>query len=106
MPGESMLDEQMNFRLERGEKARHDKRYFHLTPQGWVRQDSLPFPRDRVETWVYETHRIETQPPGEEAEVELRLSRLWSDAGVTAGARDALRARFGRMAAPRPDRNR
>jgi hypothetical protein len=95
-----MLDEQMSVR-QRHEKARHDRRYFHLTPNGWIRRDKLPFPQDRVETWVYET-----QPVGEDADVAVRLLRLWSDAAMTAATRDALRARFGRVAAPKPDRNR
>ncbi len=76
----------------------HDKRYFHLTPKGWVRQDSLPFPQDRVETWLYETERLHA-----DADEEVRLSRLWANAAMTAGARDALRGRFASMmAAPAP----
>ena len=74
---------------------RPDKRYFHLTPKGWVRKDELPFPQDRVETWVHESERLH-----EDAEEEIRLSRLWSDAATAPAARDALRARFAQMTAP------
>jgi hypothetical protein len=66
-----------------------DRRYFHLTPRGWIRQDHLPYPQDRVETWVYEIKR-----PAEDAEEEATLVQLWSNPAMKASACDALRAWF------------
>jgi hypothetical protein len=88
-----MLEEHTNVCLESGEDMRDDKRYFHLTPKGWVRQDDLPYPWDRVETWVYEIERVED-------EEEVRLVRLWSNDSMTPAARDGLRAKFGLAGAP------
>lgn len=34
-----------------------DDGYFHLTPDGWKRQDEEPFPENRVETWQYSMHQ-------------------------------------------------
>jgi hypothetical protein len=76
-----------------------DKGYFHLTPRGWVRQDQLPHPEDRVETWLYQPE------PEESAEIQLCLTRVWIDPGMTVRERDALRAKFARPQRIMAERN-
>jgi hypothetical protein len=78
----------------------HDKGYFHLTPRGWVRRDNLPYPDERVETWLYEL-----ECPAEDAKDRVYLTRIWFNPGVTPGTRDAIRAKFGEPMMATRERN-
>jgi len=78
----------------------NDKGYFHLTPKGWVRQDNLPYPEDRVETWLYEL-----ECPAEDAKDRVYLTRIWVSSDTAAKARDALRTQFGEPMMATPERN-
>ncbi len=77
-----------------------EKGYLHLTPKGWVRHDNLPYPEDRVETWLYEK-----ECPAEDAKERVCLTRVWINEGFSARAREKLRFAFGEPLAPSPDRN-
>jgi hypothetical protein len=77
-----------------------DKGYFHLTSNGWVRQDNLPYPEGRLETWLYEM-----ECPSDDAKDRVYLTRVWFSPSMTSRARDALRARFGEPLMATPDRN-
>ena len=55
-----------------GEFPKSEQGYFHLTPTGWVRQDQVPFPQDRCETWLYEM-----EWPQEDAKERVTLTRIW-----------------------------
>lgn len=72
--------------------------YFHLTPEGWVRQDRAPFPQDRCETWRYEM-----EWPEEDAKEQVTLTKVWATS--YSAANDALRARFGEAVVPTCCRN-
>ncbi len=74
--------------------------YFHLTSNGWIRKDVLPFPSDRLETWRYEEER-----PAEDAKDRIRLTRIWSAAGVLETQLVALHAHFGEAVVPDQDRH-
>jgi hypothetical protein len=63
--------------------------YYHLTPEGWRRQDQEPFPENRVETWRYEME----QPSQWSKEYE-RWSCVWASPDHSRQDRDALRTRF------------
>ena len=77
-----------------------DKGYYHLTPKGWLRQDSLPYPDSRIETWLYEM-----ECPAEDAKDQVCLTRVWFNPGWSARARDALRMQFGEPLMATPERN-
>ncbi|HWC64129.1 MAG TPA: hypothetical protein VG501_10940 [Rhizomicrobium sp.] len=77
-----------------------DKGYYHLTPKGWVRQDNLPYPDDRVETWLYEM-----ECPAEDAKDQVCLTRVWFNPAWGARARDGLRSQFGEPLMATPERN-
>ena len=78
---------------------RTESGYFHLTPQGWVRQDSRPFPENRCETWLYEM-----EWPHEDAKEQVTLTKVWASS-ASETSNDALRARFGDAVAPSPARS-
>ncbi len=80
--------------------ANRDRGYFHLTSGGWVRQDNLPYPPDRVETWLYEM-----ECPAEDAKDQVCLTRVWFSPAMTERARGALRAHFGQPMMATPERN-
>jgi hypothetical protein len=82
------------------EYPRVDCGFFHLTPQGWVRQDHQPFPTDRVETWSYEM-----ECPAEDVREQVCLRRIWTNSRMTSQNRDAIRARFGDALLPTTERN-
>jgi hypothetical protein len=79
---------------------RRDKGYFHLTPKGWMRQDDLPYPENRVETWLYEM-----VCPAEDAKDRVSLIRVWFNQGWSAKAREALRSQYGEPLLATPERN-
>ena len=68
----------------------YDMGYFHLTPEGWERKDSEPFPSNRVETWRYKS-----ETPSDAAKEQVRLERLWSSSAASTAQRANLRAKFG-----------
>ena len=82
------------------EYPRIDSGFFHLTPQGWVRQDHQPFPTDRVETWSYEM-----ECPAEDVREQVCLRRIWTNSKITPQHRDAIRAHFGEALLPTTERN-
>ena len=71
--------------------------YFHLTQEGWVRQDREPFPAARIETWRYEAY-----VPAEDAKEQVSLTRVWTRRGANG---DALHMRFGEPVLPSRQRN-
>lgn len=79
---------------------RIDTGFFHLTPHGWLRQDHLPFPADRVETWSYHM-----ECPADDAREQVSLCRVWAHPKVELQRRDAIRAQFGDAQLPTTDRN-
>jgi hypothetical protein len=74
--------------------------FYHLTPKGWLRQDHMPVPEDRVETWSYEM-----VCPADDARDEVYLRRIWASPSTTSEVRDALRAKFGDPLSPTTTRN-
>jgi UrcA family protein len=82
------------------EFPRNEKGYFHLTPEGWVRQDRFPFPANRCETWLYEM-----EWPHEDAKEQVTLTKVWTSAPPDAVTTNLLRSRFGDPVAPTPERN-
>ncbi len=79
---------------------RIDSGFFHLTPQGWLRQDHQPFPADRVETWSYNM-----ECPADEVREQVCLRRIWTNPRTTPERRDAIRALFGDAQFPTTERN-
>ena len=67
-----------------------ERGFFHLTPQGWVRRDAVPFPDDRLETWRYEM-----EWPAEDAKEQVTLTKVWISPVSAEAANDQLRTRFG-----------
>jgi hypothetical protein len=67
-----------------------DERCFHLTPQGWVREDNEPYPADRIETWHYSM----SQASGWSRE-RRSLSCEWATPTLTRAERDKIRKKFG-----------
>lgn len=76
-----------------------DRGYLHLTPAGWIRCDAVPFPADRVETWLYEMDQ-----PEEDAKEMDCLTRLWISDAKSAEEIEQLRAKFGDPVPPAKDR--
>lgn len=74
--------------------------YFHLTSQGWIRQDALPFPAERLETWQYEEER-----PAEDAKDRIRLTRIWRKPGIAETQLESLHTNFGEAVSPDVDRH-
>jgi hypothetical protein len=72
----------------------------HLTPNGWVRRDRAPFPKDRLESWSFERER-----PAEDAKEQVCLTRTWICAGSAKDVRAALHNRFGAPFQPNRTRN-
>jgi hypothetical protein len=67
-----------------------DEGFFHLTATGWRRQDTSPFPADRIETW-----RFRSETPADDAKQQVHLERLWICHHTPAEERDQIRAHFG-----------
>lgn len=76
-----------------------DEGYFHLTENGWLRQDMEPFPTTRLETWHYET----TTPSSAHKEL-VHLTRIWIAPGPEAEIA-AIRHRYGDAVEPSPNRH-
>ena len=74
--------------------------FFHLTPDGWVRRDREPFPKNRVETWAYEMECL-----AEDAKERVCLTRTWVQPEFPSQARENLHFRFGEPMAATPERN-
>lgn len=74
--------------------------YFHLTPRGWERKDTKPFPEDRVETWYYEM-----ECPAEDAKEQVTLARSWMGPTKSLELKKVLHARFGDPIEPAHSRN-
>jgi hypothetical protein len=66
-----------------------DDGYFHLTPDGWKRQDEEPFPENRIETWQYSMH----QASGWSKE-NVSWSCVWASPDHSPSEREVLRRRF------------
>lgn len=79
-------------RIERG--------FFHLTPEGWIRQDHQPFPKDRMETWAYES-----ECPADDAKEQAYLTRTWACPAVSEQGRAAFKMLHGQPVQPQPMRN-
>jgi hypothetical protein len=77
-----------------------ERGFYHLTPDGWLRRDRQPFPKDRVETWAYEMECL-----AEDAKERVCLTRTWVQPKVQSEAREDLHARFGELIAPTTERN-
>ncbi len=82
------------------ERRETDTGHFHLTPHGWVRQDLVPFPHDRRETWLYEMAR----PTPETREI-VTLTKVWRAPGFDQTASDDLHALFGEAVKASPTRD-
>lgn len=80
--------------------SNRDNGFYHLTPNGWVRQDRQPFPDDRVETWSYEM-----ECPTEDAKDRVCLTRIWAHPQASTAERDALRRRYAQPMTATPERN-
>ena len=77
-----------------------DHGFFHLTQEGWVRQDLQPFPSNRVETWQFEMDW-----PAEDAKERVCLTKVWGLPGAEPGTLKALHAHYGAPVPPTPERN-
>ena len=74
--------------------------FFHLTPVGWVRRDSQPFPTDRIETWAYVN-----ECPADDAKEQACLIRTWVSPSISEQCRSAFHTLHGQPVQPQPDRN-
>jgi hypothetical protein len=70
--------------------SEYEDGYFHLTPSGWLRKDSEPFPPYRLETWKYQLER-----PAQDAKDEVTLTRVWISEDVTDAQSVVLHVRHG-----------
>lgn len=77
-----------------------DEGLFHLTPDGWVREDDEPYPADRVETWRYKS----SQTSGWSKEYR-NLTCIWADPNISRQERDAPRKKHGWPGLDPRDRN-
>ena len=77
-----------------------ERGYFHLTPRGWERLDSPPFPADRCETWYYEMDRAAS-----DAKEQVTLARSWICPHYEPKRAEFLHARFGDAVLPSTNRN-
>lgn len=77
-----------------------ERGYFHLTPRGWERRDTGPFPSDRCETWLYE---MEREAP--DAKQQVTLARIWRCPNYDPALDKDLYALFGDPVQPSSDRN-
>lgn len=67
-----------------------DSGYWHMTREGWLRQDTEPFPSGRIETWKYSMKQsYPTQPEHHDFWLE------WTDDAVSAAERDQIREQLG-----------
>jgi hypothetical protein len=69
--------------------SKSDSGFFHLTPNGWTRQDGEPFPADRIETWRYEM-----ELPADDAKERVCLTRVWRHPGMSPEQCNGLRQHF------------
>lgn len=67
-----------------------DEDLFHLTPTGWARKSTEPFPPDRAETWAYDLY----QASGWSKEI-ITFKRVWINETAPEAQRDELRKKFG-----------
>ena len=80
---------------------KRDRGYYHLTEEGWMRQDQPPFPSDRIQTWLYE---MECQ--AEDSKERVCLTRIWNRPDLPLAALTLLQHRYGREPVePSPVRN-
>lgn len=77
-----------------------ERGFFHLTPMGWLRWDTPPFPADRVETWAYEM-----ECPADDAKERVCLTRTWACPAISEQGRAAFRALYGQPVQPQQNRN-
>ena len=82
------------------EEESEESGFYHLTRSGWVRQDTLPYPGERVETWSYQAVHV-----SDDAKDQIWLTRVWKDTHIDSGDRKALRVRFGIPIAAEPKRH-
>jgi len=83
-----------------GAYPQHERGFFHLTENGWLRCDFEPFPLGRIETWQFVL-----QCQAEDAKENVRLTRVWSKPGFNAERLLRLHSRFGQPLEPTPQRN-
>ncbi len=80
---------------------KQERGYYHLTDDGWMRQDQPPFPSGRVQTWLYEM-----ECPAEDAKERICLTRIWNRPDFPAAALVLLQRRYGaEPISPSVDRN-
>lgn len=77
-----------------------ERGFFHLTPDGWVRQDRQPFPTDRIETWAYEM-----ECPADDAKEQVCLTRTWACPSMSEQGRAAFHSLHGQPIQPQTNRN-
>jgi hypothetical protein len=80
--------------------SEYEDGYFHLTPSGWLRKDSEPFPPYRLETWKYQLER-----PAQDAKDEVTLTRVWISKDVTDAQSVVLHVRHGEAVQAMLNRN-
>ncbi|MES2294291.1 MAG: hypothetical protein V4527_13395 [Pseudomonadota bacterium] len=79
---------------------RLDQGFFHLTDNGWVRQDSHPYPPGRVETWKYEM-----ECDSKDAKEQVCLTKVWSNPNAPMEHVASMHRQFGVPVRPAIDRN-
>lgn len=77
-----------------------ERGFFHLTPEGWIRQDRQPFPTNRIETWAYEMNC-----PADDAKEQVCLTRTWASPSMSEQGRAAFHDLHGEPIRPQPMRN-
>lgn len=77
-----------------------ERGYFHLTPRGWERRDTGPFPSDRCETWLYEMER-----EASDAKEQITLARIWHCPDYDPALNKDLHTLFGDPMQPTANRN-
>ena len=82
------------------EDPTEERGFYHLTRNGWLRQDAMPFPGDRVETWSYQAIHL-----SDDAKDRIWLTRVWKDKHLDGSERKALRGRFGMPVEIQTDRH-
>ena len=80
--------------------SENESGYFNLTPDGWLRNDSEPFPSNRLETWKYQLER-----PAPDAKDEVTLTRVWISKDVTDAQSVVLHVRRGEAVQATLNRN-
>lgn len=77
-----------------------ERGFFHLTPEGWIRQDRQPFPEGRMETWAYELECL-----ADDAKEQVCLTRTWTCPAISEQGRAAFKVLHGQPIQPQPMRN-